>query len=210
MNLIYLMKMTKGEQKLLLQLARRAIEYYSETGNLLEGDSSNIPPALKKKQGCFVTLTIDGKLRGCIGYLEGQNELWQDVVHNAVSAGFEDPRFPPLSQDEIPQIEVEISVLAKPQSLNYTTTIELLDYLRNNRPGVIIKRGYRQATYLPQVWEDLAEPIGFLTSLCHKAGLPGEAWEEKETEIVTYEAEYFKEGKRINRTHRTNKTNRIA
>ena len=185
--------MSKGEQKLLLQLARRAIDYYSQTGNYLKINQSKIPVTLKEKRGCFVTLTINKKLRGCIGYLEGQNELWQDIEHNAVSAGFEDPRFQPLSQKEIPLITIEISILSQPQLVKQHLNDELLTYLKNNRPGVIVKQDFRQATYLPQVWEDIPDPVEFLTNLCHKAGLPDETWKEGTTEIYTYEAEYFKE-----------------
>lgn len=185
--------MTKEEQKILLQLARKTIDYFSQTGSYLTVDELKIPFSLKKKHGNFVTLTINGELRGCIGYLDGQNELWQDIVHNAVAAGFEDPRFPPLTQGEISLIHIEISILSQPKMFDYATDDELLSYFRNNRPGVILKQGIRQATYLPQVWGDFSDPSEFLSSLCTKAGLPGWAWENHEAEIYIYTAEYFEE-----------------
>lgn len=184
-------KLNLSERKFLLELARRAIG--SRIWNL-ESRIKNIEigKKLKERRACFVTLTIDGELRGCIGHLEPVQELYQDVIENAKAAAFEDPRFPPLSVEELKKIKIEISVLDKPKKFEYQTAEELVDYLGKNRPGVILSKGWNRATFLPQVWEEIPEASEFLGHLCLKAGLNKDEW-QKGVEIQVCGVEKFEE-----------------
>ncbi len=179
--------MREEDKKICLQLAKQAI-VSKFTKEKIVINEKLLPASLKNKQACFVTLTIDGNLRGCIGHILPIQLLWQDIIENAQAAAFQDPRFPPLTQDELKEIKIEISILDNPQKLSYSTISELLDYLKNNKPGVIIKQRERQATFLPQVWDELPNPEEFLTHLCLKAGLTPDAW-QRELIIEIYKVE---------------------
>ena len=181
------------EKQFLLALARRAIEHYFDTGKVLKVGAGEITSEkLKDKLACFVTLTIGRQLRGCIGHILPVQELYLDVIENAVSAAFEDPRFNPLSKEEFDKIKIEISVLTVPAPLKFSTPEELIKKLRPKIDGVILKRGRQQATFLPQVWEELSNPKEFLGHLCLKAGLEEECW-RRDLNVETYQAEAFSE-----------------
>ena len=162
-----------GNEKKILEIAKEAIEAKLENR---EPKIGKIPAELKEKQGCFVTLTINGQLHGCIGHILPVQELYKDLIENACSAAFSDPRFMPLTKAEFEKVKIEVSLLDLPRKLNYKTTDELLNYLAKNKPGVIIKKGLNQATFLPQVWEELPQAEDFLSHLCLKAGLPADEW----------------------------------
>ena len=186
--------MTIVGQKFLLQLARRSLEFCFETGNVLEIEESELPELeLKEKRGTFVTLIKNGLLRGCIGHIEPEQAIYKDVIENALLAAFDDNRFPPLKNEELDSVEIEISILTEPKELVYTDTADLLEKLDTTKSGVILKKGSKEATYLPQVWEDFSGPEDFLSSLCEKAGLSGDAWQKNHLEILTYQAEVFGE-----------------
>ncbi|MEK7508325.1 MAG: AmmeMemoRadiSam system protein A [Patescibacteria group bacterium] len=180
------------EKKYLLGLARRSIRHYFDTGKVLKEDGGIPSEKLKEKLACFVTLTIGGQLRGCIGHILPVQELYKDVIENVVSAAFEDPRFYPLSKEEFDKIKIEISVLTVPVLLAFSTPEELIKKLRPKIDGVILKQGRQQATFLPQVWEELSNPKEFLGHLCLKAGLEEECW-RGDLEVETYQAEAFGE-----------------
>ena len=180
---------SKKDQQLLLRLAREAI------GGGLKGEEFSIgkehlSSLLKEKRACFVTLTEGGRLRGCIGHVLPVQELYLDVIENARAAAFEDPRFEPLKPSELPFLEIEISVLSVPEQFSYNTTEELIEYCAAHKPGVILKKNGRQATFLPQVWEQIMQPEEFLTELCMKAGLAPDEW-KKQVMIQIYYAEHF-------------------
>ena len=115
--------------------------------------------------------------------------LYEAVIKNSISAAYSDPRFPPVTKEEAAELEIEISILTVPVKLNYTDAADLLKKL-NHDLGLIIKKGMYSATFLPQVWEDLPDKEQFLTHLCLKAGLSGEAWKEN-LEVYTYKVEKF-------------------
>jgi AmmeMemoRadiSam system protein A len=119
----------------------------------------------------FVTLTIGGALRGCIGSLEAWRPLDDDVIANAQAAAFRDPRFAPVSPGEWPDVKVEVSVLSAPEPMAFTSASDALGQLRPGIDGVIVEAGGRRATFLPQVWEDLPDPHDFLAHLLAKAGI---------------------------------------
>jgi len=160
------------------------------------------PPSdrLNAPGAAFVTLrTRHSDLRGCIGSLEARRPLVEDVRENAIAAAFRDPRFPPVKAAELADLVVEVSVLTAPEPLDFDGPDDLLHKLRPNvdgaraRPGVLIERGWNRATFLPQVWEQLPSPEEFLASLCHKAGLPPNAWHWPDLKVWTYQVEKFEE-----------------
>ncbi len=184
---------TKPQRKQLLDLARKSIAYYLKENKFLELGPDEYPSELQEKRGTFVTLTIGGQLRGCIGHIMAIHPLYMDVAENAVSAAFEDPRFEPLAQNELEDIKIEISVLSQPKPLEYKNADDLLKKLRPDIDGVIIKQGFYQATFLPQVWEQLKQPEDFLSHLCAKAGLDSDAWRKGDLKVETYQVENFEE-----------------
>jgi hypothetical protein len=145
--------------------------------------------------GTFVTLKHKGQLRGCIGSLSASDPLAEGVRRNAINAAFHDPRFSPLTEKELGQVEIEVSVLTEPQALAFGDPEDLLRKLRANVDGVIIRQGYASATFLPQVWEQLPKKEDFLGHLCIKAGLPRDAWKSGKLEVSTYQVQYFEEHK---------------
>lgn len=147
----------------------------------------------KQTGGVFVTLTISGQLRGCIGNLTSNEPLESGVRRNAINAAFHDPRFAPLSASELEQIEIEISILSEPRPLKYRDGDDLLNKLRPNIDGVIIRQQAASATFLPQVWEQLPRPQDFLAHLCMKAGLAADSWRNSQLEVSSYQVQYFEE-----------------
>mgnify|MGYP001597960380 FL=1 len=144
-----------------------------------------------EKKACFVTLTISGELRGCIGSLEARQELWKDVVENARNAAFSDPRFNPLTREELKEVKIEISVLSVPEKIEYKNEKDLKNKIKGK--GVIIQKNFYSATYLPQVWEQLKNEEEFLSSLCRKARLPGNSWRNKKLDVWTYSVKSIEE-----------------
>jgi MEMO1 family protein len=126
---------------------------------------------LTRPGATFVTLTIDGALRGCIGSLQAHRALGLDVAANAENAAFRDPRFAPLSMQEWPQIEAEVSLLSTPEKAEFGHEIDLLGRLRPGVDGVILEHGGRRGTFLPQVWDSLPDRRQFMQELKRKAGL---------------------------------------
>ncbi len=151
--------------------------------------------ALQARRGTFVTLKINGQLRGCIGNIVAHDTIVDSVRQNAVNAAFRDPRFAPLSAAEFDDVDIEVSILTEPKPLSFTDARDLLSKLHANEDGVIIRRGGASATFLPQVWEQLPRPEAFLSHLCLKAGLPADAWERSGLEVLTYRVQYFEEEK---------------
>jgi len=142
---------------------------------------------LQEPLATFVTLTIDGDLRGCIGSLIATRPLIEDLIHNAKAAAFSDPRFAPLTAKEFKNVAIEISVLTPPQELAYSDAQDLKQKITPNTHGVIIKKGFKQATFLPSVWEQLPNFETFFDHLCQKASLSQNCL-ESHPQIFTYEA----------------------
>jgi len=139
-----------------------------------------------------VTLQEHGELRGCIGSLVAQVPLAVEVVRMAGQAAH-DPRFPPVGPDELPDIEIEISVLTEPQRLSFSDPIELRRLLRPGIDGVTLRRDTHRATFLPQVWEHIPDTTKFLDMLCQKMGLPARSWTQPGMIVETYQVEKFSE-----------------
>ncbi|NQT84077.1 AmmeMemoRadiSam system protein A [bacterium] len=181
------------EWKFLLGLARKTIEEVVIDGNMPEIDASGLSNRLTELKGCFVTLKEKGQLRGCIGHIFPNEPLYKAVMDNARSAAISDPRFPPVQSEELAEIEIEVSVLTVPQPLDFESPDDLLNKLRPDVDGVVLRIGRRQSTFLPQVWEQLPDKERFLAHLTAKAGLPPRMWKEPGTAILTYQVEAFKE-----------------
>lgn len=176
----------------MLNLAREAIKTYIEQGDTLKLSKDEVPDFLKETRATFVTITIDHQLRGCIGSLEPKQELYKDIIENAVNASFNDPRFPELTDEEFRNITIEISVLTPPKKLEYENTQDLLKNIERNKHGIILSKDGFTATFLPQVWEQLPTKEEFLTHLCLKANLAPNAYTQH-PEIQLYEVESFEE-----------------
>jgi MEMO1 family protein len=190
-----LQSLNAEQGQILVKLARQSIEKkFDKCSNQVDPDAMT-DSAFKEKRGTFVTLTINKQLRGCIGNLDAGDSIVDGIERNAVNAAFRDPRFPPLKAHELDRVDIEVSILSKPQPLEYRDSDDLLSKLRVNVDGVILRKGSASATFLPQVWEQLPYPDTFLSHLCAKAGLPTDAWKKGNLDILTYQVQYFEEEK---------------
>ncbi|MDD5659133.1 MAG: AmmeMemoRadiSam system protein B [Actinomycetota bacterium] len=180
------MKLTKKEKSILLEIAKESIK------SAVLGVKSNFPTindvALNEKCGAFVTITSNGKLRGCIGNIRAINPLWETIKTMAKEAALNDPRFYPLTAKDIENINIEISVLSPFKLINNINEISV------GKHGLFIKRGFYQGLLLPQVATDYSwDRIQFLKETCKKAGLYENCWQEKNCEIYIFSATVFSE-----------------
>lgn len=141
----------------------------------------------------FVTLEKQRQLRGCIGTLEACQPLGLDIAHNAVAAGFSDPRFPALTVDELANLDMSISVLSASSIIECQSEAGLIAALRPGDDGLILEYGQYRSTYLPSVWEQLHEPANFVRQLKLKAGLPEDFW-HKDIRCSRYSVHYVRCG----------------
>lgn len=175
------------EEKIyLLRLAREVIS------KKVEGSKPEIPEPptdkMREKRGAFVTLNKFGQLRGCIGYIEAVKPLFLTIADMAEAAAFRDPRFPPVTADEVPDLEIEISVLTPLRKIADVSEIQV------GLHGLLIREGLYQGLLLPQVATEYGwDRDTFLTQTCHKAGLPGNCWQDPNTEILIFSADIFNE-----------------
>jgi len=173
------------DQSLLLQLARNAIQAAVQKGRKLP-TLGTLSPALREKRGVFVTLWLEGELRGCIGLPYPMKPLGEGSQEAAVSAALEDPRFPAVRFEETPRLEVEISVLTPPKPI-------VPEKIRVGVHGLIIRKGTRSGLLLPQVpMQYRWTREEFLRQTCVKAGLPDDAWSAG-AELFGFEAQVFSE-----------------
>jgi AmmeMemoRadiSam system protein A len=185
--------LTTEEKQTLLRLARQALELRVRGEKLPPLDRALLTPTLCADGASFVTLTVDGELRGCIGALEAYQPLAEDVREHAIAAAREDYRFSPVQTSELAAINVEVSRLTAPEPLEYSTPEDLIKKLRPHVDGVILRDGSRRATFLPQVWEKLPNPEEFLSNLCYKMGAPTDQWKRKHLGVRIYQVEEFRE-----------------
>ena len=164
--------MPEDRGAVLLAIARESIVHGREAPGPVSWDE----PWLREPGATFVTLKLDGELRGCIGTIDAHRSLGDDVARNARSAAYRDPRFPPVRAEELPRLQVEVSVLTPREPLPVSSESEALARLRPGVDGVALEYNGASATFLPQVWESLPEPDAFLDALRRKAGLPARFW----------------------------------
>lgn len=182
---------TAPDRQTLLSIARQTLSSVCAGGALPTFDAAQMPPALTTHRACFVTLTLDGRLRGCIGTVLATEPLYLSVAHNACGAAKRDPRFDPVVEEEVGAIRIEISVLTEPEPLQWSSPDDVLRALRPGVDGVLLRRDLRLATFLPQVWEHVPEKERFMALLCEKAGFDPSAWRTPGTAILTYQVESF-------------------
>jgi len=174
--------------RVLLPLARTAIA--NQLG--LSWQGSETPQWLQQYGACFITLTRDTKLRGCVGTLRPHRALAEDVKANAVAAAFRDPRFPPVAAGEFSVVALEISVLSAMEPMRFEDEADALRQLRRGIDGLVFEYGYHTSTFLPQVWEDFKEPTEFVAHLKYKAGLPPDFW-DKDVRLSRYTVSKWRE-----------------
>ena len=178
-------KLTDEERSLLLQTARRTLEEYLTSGRKLEADVG--APALQRPRGAFVTLHKQGRLRGCIGTFEAQGPLLQTVQRMAIAAATTDPRFDSVQGGELPELDLEISVLSPLQKVS-------AEEVEVGVHGIYVTRGFKRGVLLPQVaTENNWDRETFLNHTCLKAGLPSSAWRDADVTIEAFSAEVFGE-----------------
>jgi len=182
-----------AEKEYLLNLARRTLGSVTGGRGLPEATAEAAPTRCREAKGCFVTLTKQGELRGCIGNILPDGPLDQAVMQNTRKAALEDPRFRPVTTEEVRTLRIEVSVLTVPEPLEFSSPEELLSRLQPHRDGVVLRIGDRLATFLPQVWEQLPDKIEFLNHLAAKSGCPASAWRGRDVRVSTYRVEAFAE-----------------
>ncbi|MGH2521186.1 MAG: AmmeMemoRadiSam system protein A [Anaerolineales bacterium] len=177
------------DKRQLLRLARQALEAAAWGQHFPLVSVADLPPMLREAKACFITLMRRGELRGCMGGLQAERALYDEVRHRTAQSALQDYRFPPVSPEEVPEIEIEISVLTELQPLPYDSPDCLLTLLRPGIDGVILAHGVRRATFLPQVWERVPDPNKFLSMLCEKMGLPPDTWRRAKLDVQVYQIE---------------------
>jgi AmmeMemoRadiSam system protein A len=178
----------RGKGALLTAIARAAI--CKRLGQVYV--CPDCPDWMEAPGAVFVTLTQDGRLRGCIGSLEACRSLREDLEANACAAAFRDPRFPPLSAAELASTCVEVSILSKPEPMHFRGEADAIAQLRPGIDGVLLEYGHHRGTFLPQVWEQLPDRVQFFHHLKLKAGLPPDFWSD-DLRLARYTVEKFKE-----------------
>ena len=179
--------LSKTQKKELLRIARSVLEEYLSKDMISEVLVHDL--ALKESGGAFVTLHKDGQLRGCIGVIESERPLYENVMDMAIEAALHDPRFTPVNEYEMPEIEIEISALSPKRRIKSIDEIEL------GKHGVIVKKGFASGVFLPQVATETGwSKTEFMQHLCEgKAGLKADAYLDPKTEIYVFNAEVFSE-----------------
>lgn len=183
-------RFSSDEKRLLLDVAREAIAFAVRGEWEPDANLQDLPPRLREHGASFVTLTgPEGELRGCIGTVEAHTALALDVQRNAVGSALRDPRFSPVRPEELPGLQIELSILTEPQPLAYDGPEDLLAKLRPGIDGIIVEKGFRRATLLPSVWAKIPNPVRFLSTLCLKAGLPEDEWRGGKVTVHVYQAD---------------------
>ena len=186
------MELTLAQQKELLRIARKTIADSCRQGLPPEVTDASYPPAFYEHRATFVTLQKNNDLRGCIGSLQPRRPLVEDIVHNAFAAAFRDPRFHPVAEAELTEINVEISILSPMTEMTVNSEEDLLSQLVPGEDGLVIESKQHSATFLPQVWEQLPTPKQFFTHLKQKAGMPVEFWPD-DIKCLKYHCQKFTE-----------------
>jgi AmmeMemoRadiSam system protein A len=172
-------QLSECHQRLLLDLAHQSIAHGLTHHAALPLNPSDFPEELRESRPVFVTLNLHGELRGCIGTLEYSRPLVANVAQYAYASAFSDPRFPPLSDSELPLIKIHISILGPLQPMTFSSELDLLAQIRPGQDGLLLEDGFHRGTLLPSVWEDIPRKEEFLERLKIKAGLAGDYWSDQ-------------------------------
>lgn len=171
-------------------IAKQSIEHGLREGRAIDVDSSAFDTELQQHRASFVTLHINGALRGCIGSLEAQQTLIENVAHNAWAAAFSDHRFSPVTVGDFSQLNIHISILSEPEPITFVSENDLLDKIRPGVDGLVLEDDIHRGTFLPSVWETVPDASSFLNHLKQKAGLPMDHWSNT-IKVQRYTVEEF-------------------
>ena len=181
---------TRDERLLLLNLADESIVHGLEHGRPLDVDAGRFPATLTELRASFVTLRIAAQLRGCIGSLRAEQTLVEDVAKNAFAAAFRDPRFSPVTAEEVGQLAVSLSILGEPEAVDVACETQLLDLMQSRDAGWMIEFRQKRGLLLPAVWAAIPDPQQFLVQLKRKARLESDFW-SKEVVVRRFVAHSF-------------------
>ena len=186
------MNLSKEDGKDLIVLAKESISSYFKDKEVPVTD--DIKKKFPEESGAFVTLMLNGELRGCIGFTEAMFPLWETIVKAAQSAAFSDPRFMPLTDEEFKNIKVEVSVLTKPELIEVKEPSDYKKEIEIGKHGLIAEKGINKGLLLPQVFTDYkVNWEKALEMTCQKAGLSPDAWKDSDCKIFRFSALIFSE-----------------
>jgi len=169
-------KLSDSDKQTLLEVAQQSIKYGSSHHRALPIELNHYNSLLNEAGASFVTLNLHQQLRGCIGTLDAYQPLVKDVAEHAFAAAYKDPRFSPVNNNEIDNLEIHVSVLTKSTPIDFKDEKDLLQKLKPGTDGIILQENYNKGTFLPSVWEQLPEPEDFLNHLKIKAGFSKDYW----------------------------------
>ncbi len=176
----------------LVGIAKEAVLKYLDENEILE-IPADCPDELKEKMGVFVTLNQNNALRGCIGYPEPVKSAVQSTIDVAIAAACDDPRFPPVTMNDYPELIFEVTVLSKPEKLEVEEPSQYLDEIELGRDGLIIQKGFSKGLLLPQVAvENNMNIEEFLEHTCIKAGISADSWLDASCDVYTFQGKVFK------------------
>ncbi|MBE6499049.1 MAG: AmmeMemoRadiSam system protein A [Methanobrevibacter thaueri] len=176
----------------LINLSKQTIKHYLKTNQKME-KPTEYPKELNEDLGVFVTLNKNNNLRGCIGYAEPVKPAIDATMDVAISAAFNDPRFPQLTNDEFDQLEFEVTVLTKPEIITVNNYEEYFNEIEIGRDGLIIQKGYLKGLLLPQVAVENNFTIkDFLEHTCMKAGISADSWMDESCDVYKFQGQIFK------------------
>ncbi len=176
----------------LVDLAKKTIEHFLETGEKLE-KPEGYPIELDEKLGVFVTLNKNNDLRGCIGYAEPIETAIDATMNVAIAAAFNDPRFPQVSKDEFGDLDFEVTVLSRPEIIEVAHPDQYFDEIIIGEDGLIVQKGYSRGLLLPQVaTENLFSVEDFLEHTCMKAGISADSWMDESCDVYKFQGQIFK------------------
>ena len=183
-------RLAEADRKLVFDIAQFMVRFGVEKGRRPKIGWRELSPSMKAQRASFVTLTLNGALRGCIGSVSAHRPLHDDIAESAWKAAFGDPRFKPLTAEELPAVKVDISILSQARPIPVQSEAELIAALDPDRDGLILRDGRHQALFLPHVWGGIPDPRVFVRALKRKAGLAPEHW-SSETRAFRFSVESF-------------------
>ena len=186
------MMISDRDGEYLVEIAKKAIEHFIETKEKLE-KPDDYPIELDEKLGVFVTLNKNNMLRGCIGYAEPIESAINATIEVAIAAAFNDPRFSAVTKDEFPILDLEVTVLTKPELIVVAHPDQYFEEIEIGRDGLIIQKGYSRGLLLPQVATEHAFNIEeFLENTCMKAGISADSWMDESCDVYKFQGQIFK------------------
>ena len=176
----------------LVDLSKKSIEHYLKNQEMME-KPEDYPIELDENLGVFVTLNKNNNLRGCIGYAEPIKPAIEVTIEVAVAAAFNDPRFKEITENEYEELDLEVTVLTKPEIIEVADYKQYLDEIEIGRDGLIIQKGFAKGLLLPQVAEENAFDIEeFLEHTCMKAGISADSWKDESCDVYKFQGQIFK------------------